>query len=128
MVDRQIIESWLNKANEDLLFAKTNLQEGFEFYPQICFYLHQSAGKYLKAYILSSGLNLPRVHDLTQLVQMCAKNDQEFSRFGESVKLLNPFYIGTRYPDSMISITRPDAEKALREVEEVAEFVKGKIS
>ena len=38
----QIVKNWLDKATEDLEFAKASLQEGLEFYPQICFYLHQS--------------------------------------------------------------------------------------
>lgn len=48
MVDNQVIRNWLDKADGDLAFAKANLQEGLEFYPQICFYLHQSVEKYLK--------------------------------------------------------------------------------
>lgn len=34
----QIAENWLDKAGEDLAFAKASLQEDLEFYPQICFY------------------------------------------------------------------------------------------
>lgn len=124
----KVVENWLDKASEDLAFAKANLQEGSEFYPQICFYLHQSFEKYLKAYIIAKGLDFKRIHDLTELVQICMGNDQEFNKFYEAAKLLNPFYIGTRYPDFIISINKSNAEKALQATEEIASFIKAKLS
>ena len=127
MADNQVIKNWLDKADDDLAFAKANLQQGLEFYPQICFYLHQSVEKYLKADIIAKGLNLKKIHDLMQLVQVCAEDDQEFNQFYEAAKLLNPFYIGTRYPDFIISVDKADAEKALNATEEIASFIKSKL-
>lgn len=123
----QVAENWLDKADEDLAFAKANLREGLEFYPQICFYLHQSVEKYLKAYVIAKGLKLKRIHDLTQLVQVCTEKDKEFNEFYETVKFLNPFYIGTRYPDFIISVNKSNAEKALRVAEDIAVFIKSKL-
>lgn len=128
MVDDQVIKDWLDKAGDDLAFAKANLQEGLEFYPQICFYLHQSVEKYLKAYIIAKGLSLKRIHDLVELVQVCMEHDPEFNKCYETVKLLNPFYIGTRYPDFMISVNKSNAEKALQAAEEIENLVKSKLS
>ena len=42
MVDSQIIDEWLKKADEDLDFA-TSVIEDSPFYAQICFHLHQAA-------------------------------------------------------------------------------------
>src|SRR3989344_2220765 len=123
----QVVKNWLDKASEDLAFAKASLQEGLEFYPQICFYLHQSVEKYLKAYIIAKRLDFKRIHDLTELVQICMENDQKFNKFYETAKLLSPFYIGTRYPDFIISINKSNAEKALQATEEIASFVKSKL-
>lgn len=124
----QIVGNWLTKADDDLVFAKVSLKENLEFYPQICFYLHQSVEKYLKAYIIAKGLSLKKIHDLTQLVQICTEDDQEFNKFYEAAKLLNPFYIGTRYPDFIITISKSNAEKALHATEQIAGFVKSKLS
>lgn len=123
----QIVEDWLDKADDDLAFAKAGLQKGLEFYPQICFYLHQSVEKYLKAYIIAKGLNLKRIHDLTQLVHLCIEDDKEFNKFYETARLLNPFYIGTRYPDFIISVDESIAEKALQVTEQIADFIKSKL-
>lgn len=37
MVDSKLVAGWIEKADEDLKFAKVSLEEGLEFYPQICF-------------------------------------------------------------------------------------------
>jgi hypothetical protein len=52
MVDSKVITEWVEKANEDLEFARINLNENRAFYAQICFHFQQSAEKYLKAYIM----------------------------------------------------------------------------
>lgn len=49
MVDRSIVEEWLELADADLRFAETNLRGGSEFYAQLCFHFQQAAEKYLKA-------------------------------------------------------------------------------
>lgn len=123
----QVAENWVDKADNDLAFAKASLQEGLEFYPQICFYLHQAVEKYLKAYIIAKRLNLKKIHDLTQLVQICIEDDKEFNKFYETAKLLTPFYIGTRYPDFVIFINKSIAEKALQVTEQIASFIKSKL-
>lgn len=51
-----------------------------------------------------------------------------FTLRNETVKLLNPFYIGTRYPDFIIFINKSDAEKALQVAEEIANSIKSKLS
>jgi len=63
MADPLIVDEWLKKADEDLLFAESNLEGGSEFYSQICFHFQQAAEKYLKAYIIAAGLAFERVHD-----------------------------------------------------------------
>ena len=50
MVDREIINEWIAKADEDFEFAKINLEEEKSFYAPICFHFQQAAEKYFKAY------------------------------------------------------------------------------
>ena len=127
MVDKQIIDEWIARADEDLAFAKASLEDGLEFYPQICFFLHQSTEKILKAYILANELGFERMHDLIKLLQICVQKDEVFNNFIETAELLNPYYIGTRYPDFVFKVNKSQAENALKLAEQVAVFVKGKI-
>ena len=47
MVDPDIIEEWISKADEDFEFARINLEEEKPFHAQICFHFQQAAEKYL---------------------------------------------------------------------------------
>lgn len=128
MVDRQVVEEWLNKADEDLLYAKASLEDGLEFYSQICFHLHQAVEKYLKAYIISNELSFRRIHDLSALLKVCIVKDQEFSNFKHEVEKITPFYIKARYPDFIFSVGKEQASNALKVAQEIATFVKTKLS
>jgi len=98
MVDPSIISEWLGKADEDLHFAESSLQDGSEFYAQICFHFQQAAEKYLKTYIISRELPFNKVHDLVNLLKICAGNDPTLIALKEDCITLNSAYIETRYP------------------------------
>jgi HEPN domain-containing protein len=98
MVDRLIVNEWLDKAEEDLLFAESSLRDGSEFYAQICFHFHQAAEKYLKTFIVSSELPFNKVHDLVNLLKTCAVADPTLVELKEDCVTLNSAYIETRYP------------------------------
>lgn len=114
-------------ADDDLAFAKAALEDNLEYYLQICFYLHQATEKILKAYILANALEFEKIHDLNKLLRICVQKDEEFSEFVETVKLLNPFYIGTRYPDVVIKVSKSQTKNVLNLAEQIAAFVKEKI-
>ncbi|MDO8618383.1 MAG: HEPN domain-containing protein [Candidatus Daviesbacteria bacterium] len=128
MVNSKIVEGWINKANEDLLYAKASVDEKLEFYAQICFHLHQAAEKFLKSYIVAKELNFQKIHDLTRLLQICAKDDTDFNSLNDLVIELNPYYIEARYPEFIISVDKSQTEKALKTAEQIAGFVKFKLS
>lgn len=128
MVDDQLISGWMEKANEDLEYARISLKEGLEFYPQICFHLHQAVEKYLKAYIIAHELGFQRIHDLGQLIQICSHKDEAFNQYHDKILELNPFYIETRYPDFMAEVNKSQTENALKIAEQIADFVKQKIT
>ncbi len=60
MVDRQIIDEWLAKAESDFQFAEIVLAEEKEYYDHICFHFQQSAEKYLKTFIIANNLGFEK--------------------------------------------------------------------
>jgi HEPN domain-containing protein len=70
MVETAIIREWIAKADEDFEFALVNLKEGKPFAALICFHFHQSAEKYLKAYIVAHDLGFLKSHDLLALAKL----------------------------------------------------------
>jgi len=128
MVDREIIEEWIAKADEDFEFAKINLEEEKSFYAQICFHFQQAAEKYLKAYIIANGLEFRKVHDLPLLLKQCCQKDPTFKNFTDDCEFLATFYIETRYPVHWpVDLSKNEAQKAYRAAKAIRSFLKKKL-
>jgi HEPN domain-containing protein len=97
MADAKLIQEWLRKADEDLAFAGSIIEDS-PFYAQICFHFQQSAEKYLKAVVVADELEFQKIHDLVALLKSCLKSRPELSGLMPDCKLLSRFYIDTRYP------------------------------
>jgi HEPN domain-containing protein len=98
MVETAIITEWLDKADEDYEFALVNLEENRPFPALISFHFHQSAEKYLKAYIVANDLEFIKSHDLPALLKICVRQNPSLLQLNPDCEYLNTFYIETRYP------------------------------
>lgn len=128
MADPGIVKEWLNKADEDFRFAEVNLEEGNNFFAQICFHFQQAAEKYLKAYIISKGLPFGKVHDLLHLLNICSAHEPAFAGLREDAITLNTAYIETRYPVHWpTDYTRETARQALKSASNIAMVVHGQL-
>lgn len=129
MVDPLIVGEWLVKADEDLHFAESSLQDGSEFYAQICFHFQQAAEKYLKTFILSQGLPFNKVHDLVNLLKTCAGYDSTLACLKENCIILNAAYIETRYPVHWpTNYSKETAEESLVAARTIAFEIKKRLS
>lgn len=119
---------WIDIALDDIDSAKIMLRE--KKYNNVCYFSHQAAEKGLKGYLEDNKINPPRIHDLIELVKKCQNIDNQFSKFLQQARILNQFYIPTRYPVAPIGITpmgMPDkslAKKALNYAEDIVNFCK----
>jgi len=113
MVETGIIREWVAKADEDFEFALVNLAERRPFVALICFHFHQSAEKYLKAYIVAHDLGFIKSHDLPALLKICVAKEPSLIQLSPDCEFLNTFYIETRYPVHWPThFTVDEAEKA----------------
>jgi len=97
MADPKLIQEWLQKADEDLDFAASIIEDS-TFYAQICFHFQQAAEKYLKALIVADELEFQKIHDLVTLLKICLESRPALASLMPDCKLLNRFYTDTRYP------------------------------
>jgi len=97
MADPQIVLEWLEKADEDLNFASSIIDDS-PFYAQLCFHFHQAAEKYFKAFIVAHDLEFRKIHDLIVLQKVCMAKAPTLKRLIDDCKVLNRYYIDTRYP------------------------------
>lgn len=128
MAHQVLVKEWLYKANQDFGFARVSLRREREYFDQVCFFLHQSAEKYFKAYIIKFDLKFEKEHNLLRLLEICKIRDAGFQALREACKTLNPFYFETRYPDQVFAVcSQGDAEKALRAASRIRKFIKVKL-
>jgi HEPN domain-containing protein len=128
MVNSEIPHEWMVKADEDFDFALINLEEGNNFYAQICFHFQQAAEKYLKTYIVAYKLLFKKIHDLEDLLKICLEHNSSFSQLGEDCIFLTDYYIDTRYPVHWpAAISNEEAQNAKEAAERIRNFVKEKL-
>jgi HEPN domain-containing protein len=71
-MNSDIAISWLNKAEDDLGWTKSNIKE--KVWYGACFTAHQSVEKSLKSFLLANNEAVAKIHDLNALVERCKKN------------------------------------------------------
>lgn len=91
------LKRWLKQAKHDLAAANLDLEN--KFFADACYSAEQAAQKALKGYLYFKGSPLVWKHSVKELVAECVAYDTAFSELLEAGKILDQYYIPTRYPD-----------------------------
>lgn len=125
----KLVDEWLILARESLLSAKALAQADFSPNHMVCFLCQGSAEKYLKAYLISKGWKLRKIHDLADLVGDAMGYDETFAVLLPQAWALNDYAEAGRYPSDVAfeSITEKEVQEAIKAADEAAQFVLGKL-
>ncbi len=125
----EVVDKWIRIAEENLIFAKSGMEQDFAPYHSICFMAQNSGEKYLKAFLISKGWELEKIHDSSQLLEHCCKYDNSFQELYSDCEVLNRYIIASRYPEDITyeSIGKKNAEEAIQAAENIEKFVLNKI-
>jgi HEPN domain-containing protein len=119
-------KEWMMYADND--FEAANQLASFHF-PKIeiiCYHCQQSAEKILKAFLVCSDKNPPKVHDLEELRGLCENIDNTFIELKKESIRLNDYSSQPRYPFGL-EISEADMRLAIKDSERIREFVRTKI-
>lgn len=94
--ESQYPRDWLKVAERDWRRMGQALDDGDA--EEAGFWLQQAVEKYLKAYLLSKGWTLRRVHDLEVLLNEAAGHMPTFGRYGSACQRISGYYLTERYP------------------------------
>ncbi|HHE47557.1 MAG TPA: HEPN domain-containing protein [Candidatus Acetothermia bacterium] len=120
---REETAGWWEQGRHDLAAARAMFKEGI--YYAAAFLSHQAAEKALKALLIERRRELPpKTHNLLVLGRLAEAPEGVMS----ALRLLNPEYVASRYPDAANGIPAEnyDAEKTERIIaaaEEVHKWV-----
>ena len=111
-----LLAEWIEKAEGDYKSAVALQRRRKEPLPDtVCYHCQQCAEKYLKAYLIAQGSTPPRIHDLEELLNLCALHDATLTTRLPLVQVLNPYAVLIRYPGMTATVVEAkEAVHALR--------------
>jgi len=119
---------WFNKANNDLIAGKYIISMPDPLADIICFHSQQAVEKYLKGFLAYHKLEIPRTHELEELISLCEGIDTEFSRLYEISSELSSYAVDVRYPmEGNYNVTIEEAQRALEIAEKFKKSVLDKL-
>lgn len=110
---------WLSQAHEDLAAAQELFTSGK--FAHACFFAEQSCQKSLKGYLIGNKRQPSHIHAITDLITESARINGNFNALLNEAKMLDKYYLTTRYPDALPdssltpseAYTKEEAEKAI---------------
>jgi len=127
MLDEEEYYRWMKASIKTLESASGDLNRGD--YNWACFKAHQSAEFAVKA--LLHGLGLPAYgHSISKLLIKMQKN-LEVQQVLQEAKILDKYYIPTRYPNAWVEgspedyYTKNEGEEAIKHAKKLIEWVEG---
>ena len=130
---REMTRRWLAQAEHSHRTARVLLENGF--WAETCFHAEQTSQLALKAYLYSRGRRFINIYSVRTLVMECGREDAEFLKLEDYGKVLDRYYLTTRYPDALPdpaipfeSFTELEARQAETFSNEIVELVKTKVA
>jgi HEPN domain-containing protein len=114
---------WLRIAEKDLQRVAFGLAGND---PDLAgFYLQQAVEKFLKAFLLSRGWRLRRIHDLVVLLDDASQYGAEVGSFRAACQEITKFYFVERYPlSSLGSLDDDEVRRSLHDVNGLIELLR----
>ena len=92
------------------------------------FFLQQAVEKCLKAFLLSRGWELKRIHDLEVLLNAALEHDPHLEEYRASCQKITGYYLADRYPTMTVSGLKPeDVHESLSKIKSLIEKVRASI-
>jgi len=127
-MNEDAVSLWIRRAESDLKIGKGELATEDPATDAICFHMQQCVEKYLKAFLIFHGQQVPRTHDIAFLIMRCAQIDPEFQQLvGWGVPSLTTYAVEVRY-DAPLFPSIAETEHAVALAEQVRNFVRAKLS
>src|SRR5690242_1085239 len=96
---RDAAQRWLRQAEHDLRIARGHHERAD--YSDACFMAAQAAQKTLKAFLMQQGQRSVPLHSVAQLAERCAQFAPDSAAHVTAGRILDQYYIPTRYPDAL---------------------------
>jgi HEPN domain-containing protein len=120
---RQLIQSWLIKAQHDLASAHILAAHDSPLLDTAIYHCQQAAEKAVKGFLVFCDQEFERVHDVEALIKAATPYQAGFSAWAEVGRLLTPYARMFRYPGIVVEPNREQFSQALSSAEGIYAFV-----
>ena len=121
-----LVKGLLRKAQSDLDAAESCLKSKTAL-DSVCFHAQQAAEKAVKAFLVFSDQDPPRIHNIEKLIDLCGRIDSGFSELRDLAAGLTPYAVELRYDDEFWPST-DTAEEAHTTAVKIVGFVRTRLS
>lgn len=115
-------DDWFRVGDKELKRARNLL--GLGDLEGAGFNIQQAVEKYLKGYLLSTGWQLRRIHELEVLLTEAAHREPSFDEFRAACQKMTDYYVEDRYP---MLVTSELTEEEIRDSLGAAESIVARI-
>lgn len=116
-------KDWLSLAEKDLVRVRRSLRDKDPALAAFC--LQQAVEKFLKAFLLSKGWTLRRIHDLEALLDDALGHDPALDQFRSVCQKITSYYAVERYPLAIeAELTEKDVRASLEAVRGLIETIR----
>ena len=121
---RAWVTRWVRLAEGDLVMARLGLDsEQFDVFELVGFHAQQAVEKFVKAFLARSAVEFEDQHDIDYLQALVRRVDTHLASKIDPAASLNRYAVGTRYPGRYATVTREQAEAAVRIAEQVRDDI-----
>jgi HEPN domain-containing protein len=114
---------WIEKAEGDFVTARRELRaRTAPNYDAVCFHSQQTAEKYIKALLQETEINIPKTHQLMDLLALCIKVDPTVELLYSDLIILEGYSVRYRYPGE--TAEKSEARIAFKSAQAVRLFIR----
>ena len=133
-MNERIVEEWIKSGNENFNGGRVLFKNSKEeFKTLVCYNMQQAVEKYLKAYLITNGIEIDDkhrdhfTHDIAKIIEACKEIDPDFDKLYKiEADRLTDYAVKLKYPSSK-ALTLENEKEAISITEQVRLFVLDKI-
>jgi len=124
-VRKELLRSWLTKANHDLQNARIVGAADEGPLDTAIYHCQQTAEKAVKAFLIHLDITPEKTHDIRKLMLEAAVHEPRFDDLLDTAAALTPYAWQTRYPDDLAETypTREEFDEAMQHAQAIYNFV-----
>jgi len=116
-------KAWVQKAEGDFVVAEREFRaRKLPNYDDTCFHVQQCIEKYLKARLQEAGEPIPKIHDLSTLLDLVMHLEPLWEPFRTDLEKVSSYAVVFRYPGE--SADKEDARAALRKCRAIRRMIR----